>query len=126
MEVEALARSFVDTIIGAIHKNISVVTVLTNELSFQDKLRDFYSRIAEVISEKYIGTGAEGLYSLLKMSQEEFFAFITILISGLTNAMRLSAGRKGLIDKNDIRTVVNDVLLKSLLARIDPAPPVRK
>lgn len=119
-QMEDIAERFVKTILDAIYNNIKVVTVLTNELSFQKKLQGFYSRIAEIISDKYMGIGdEESLYALLKMSRKEFFSLVTILISGLTNAMRLASSSKGsIIRMEDIKMVMHDIILKSLLERI--------
>ena len=118
---EDIAEKFVETILDVIYKNIKLVTVLTNELSFQKKMQGFYSRIAEIISEKYIGsTDEEILYNILKMTKKEFFAIVTILISGLSNAMRLASSSRGnVIRMEDIKMVMHDIVLSSLLDRID-------
>ena len=119
-QMEDIAEGFVKTILDAIYANIKVVTVLTNELSFQKKLQGFYSRIAEIISNRFMGNSdEESLYSLLKMSRKEFYSLITILISGLTNAMRLASSSKGsVIRMEDVKMVMHDIIIKSLLERV--------
>jgi len=118
-----LASQFGKTIIDALKSNISVVTVLANELSFQEKLQGFYSRIAKAIADRYMGTNdEETLYKLLNMSKKEFYALVTILISGLTNAIRLSAGPNPKMRMKDINFVTHELVLKSLLMRIDRDP----
>ena len=117
---EEIAEAFVTTILDNILENIKLVTILTSELSFQKKLQGFYSKIAEGISEKFINSDDENsLYSMLKMSKKEFSAFVTILISGLSNAMRIaSASRGGIIRLDDIKVVMKDIILPSLLERV--------
>jgi len=122
-----LASQFGKTIIDALKSNISVVTVLANELSFQEKLQGFYSRIAKAIADRYMGTNdEETLYKLLNMSKKEFYALVTILISGLTNAIRLSAGPNPKMRMKDINFVTHELVLKSLLMRIDRDPDSRE
>ena len=117
---EELAERFVSVIIEAIESNINVVTVLTNELSFQEKLQGFYSNIAKSIADKYMGINdEESLYQMLKMSKREFYALVTIMISGLANALRYSTGGKPILRMKDVKFITNELILKSLLARID-------
>ena len=120
MPPEEIAEKLVTTILDVIYKNIKVVTILTNELGFQKKLQGFYSRIAEIISEKYIGDNdEESLYKMMNLSKKEFYALVTIIISGISNAMRLASGSKGgLMRMQDIKMIMNDIVLKSLLNRM--------
>ncbi|MBI9108924.1 MAG: helix-turn-helix transcriptional regulator [Spirochaetales bacterium] len=115
-----LASQFGDTILEAIQSNLSVVTVLTNELSFQEQLHGFYSMISKAIADRFMGNNdEESLYKLLNMSKKEFFALVTILLSGLTNAIRLATVPKPIIKMKDINFVIQELVLKSLLMRID-------
>ena len=116
-----IAERLVSTILDTIYKNNRLVTILTNELGFQKKLQGVYSKIAEIISEKYIDSNdAEKLYETLKMSKKEFFALVTIIIAGLSNAMRVASSTKGgIIRFEDVKMVMNDIILKSLLDRIN-------
>lgn len=115
-----LANQFGSTIIDALNSNISIVTVLTNELSFQEKLQGFYSKIAKTIADRYIGENDEdSLYQILKMSKKEFYALVTILISGISNAIRFSTGSKPIMKMKDINFVTHEVILQSLISRVD-------
>ncbi len=120
MPPEEIAEKLVTTILDVIYKNIKVVTILTNELGFQKKLQGFYSRIAEIISQKYIGNNdEESLYKMMNLSKKEFYALVTIIISGISNAMRLASGSKGgLMRMQDIKMIMNEIVLKSLLDRM--------
>jgi hypothetical protein len=124
---EELANMFGNTIIDALQKNISIVTVLTNELSFQEKLQGFYSKITKSIADKYIGDNdEESLYQLLNMSKKEFYAFVTIIVSGIGNAIRFSTGTKPIMKMKDINFVTHEVILRSLISRIDPEKWIKK
>ena len=117
---EEIAEAFGNTILDNIAHNNRLVTILTSELSFQKKLQGFYSRIAEGISEKFIDSNDENsLYSMLRMSKKEFSAFVTILISGLSNAMRIASASKGSVIRiEDIKMVMKNVVLPSMLRRV--------
>ncbi len=118
---EEIAEVFVSTILDTIYKNNRLVTILTNELSFQKKLQGMYSKLAEVISEKYMNSDDEDtLYETLKLSKKEFSALVTIIIAGLSNAMRVASSTKGAVIRfEDVKMVTHEILLKSLLERIN-------
>lgn len=121
MNTEEIAERFGETILDAIYKNNRIVTILTSELSFQKKLQSFYSSLAESITEKYMNSGdEERLYEVLKLSRKEFFSLVTIIISGLSNAMRIASASKGSVMRfEDIKMVMNEIILKSMLERAD-------
>lgn len=118
---DEIAESLVSAILDTIYNNNRLVTILTNELGFQKKLQGVYSKVAEIISEKYMDSSdTEKLYDTLKMTKKEFFALVTILIAGLSNAMRVASSSKGgIIRFDDVKMVMHEIILKSLLERIE-------
>ena len=121
LPTEELVERLVTIIIEAISQNIALVSVVTNEMSFQHKIQAFYTRIAEAVSKRYLGNSdVDGFYRAIKMNRQEFFSLVTILVSGLSYAMRFASGTEGeLMRVEDIRFIVRDVILKSVLGRIE-------
>ncbi len=119
MSNQEKALRFTENIMQLIKNHNKIVTVIFNELSFQNKLQNFYQRMAGIIAERFHQGDAESIYGMLKLNHREFFVFVTIVATGIANAIRISLASGELMDYRDVKKVLNEIILKSLVDRIE-------